>query len=164
MVDILAGLPDNVSMGHYDYIESGNLFNSSLTHFLSGEDVSCYIGHALRTWHCGDVHGIIMDPIKHALNRLPCLPNTLKLDKRLGKSDILEIYEGALVESISFQTLCERYRVRSVDIFKIACRGTIDVLEDLLEYCDFVPSCYPRILAIDARFYSEDHDYFAFRN
>jgi hypothetical protein len=45
------------------------------------------MGYALRTWDVAEVRGLVVEPVKHLLIRLPNLPGVVKVDVALGSTD-----------------------------------------------------------------------------
>lgn len=72
---------------HLHFIEVGASDFNTISQFLADGDSSCPMGYALRTWDVAGVRGLVVEPVKHLLIRLPNLPGVLKVDVALGSTD-----------------------------------------------------------------------------
>eukprot|EP00747_Dinoflagellata_sp_TGD_P170711 gnl/TRDRNA2_/TRDRNA2_202972_c0_seq1.p1 gnl/TRDRNA2_/TRDRNA2_202972_c0~~gnl/TRDRNA2_/TRDRNA2_202972_c0_seq1.p1 ORF type:complete len:346 (+),score=13.33 gnl/TRDRNA2_/TRDRNA2_202972_c0_seq1:117-1154(+) len=71
----------------YDFVEIGTSDFRTLTQFLDGSDLSCPLGHALRSWAPSKAVGLAVDPVEHLLRRLPKLPGVQTVPVAIGSTD-----------------------------------------------------------------------------
>ena len=71
----------------FHFVEVGTSDFRTLVQFLAGTDTTCPIGHALRTWNPDEAVGLVVEPVRLLLDRLPNLRGVQKVAAAMGKAD-----------------------------------------------------------------------------